>query len=104
MIELHQRHILEEVPPQRLDQEDVGRHDGIGHQRESVVGEARVVAGDEGARDDRQEHQSRRAPHDAPPPACVANALNHASHQEPERHPDEAAVDRHGESRWAASR
>ena len=57
VIELHGRHVVEEILPPRLDQHDLGRHQRAVHQRERVVREARADARDEAAADDHEEHE-----------------------------------------------
>ena len=64
MVELHGRHVVEEILPPRVEHQDFGRHHVAVHQRKRVVGEARADAGDEPARQHHDEHQPAR---DRPP-------------------------------------
>ena len=68
VIELHGRHVPEEIPPPRLEHQDLGRHDVPVHQRKRVVGEAGADARDEAAGDASSRRPARRsrAPSGAP--------------------------------------
>ena len=71
MIELHGRHVPEEVPPRRLEHQDLGRNDRAVHQRERVVREACADAGDEAAGDDHRQHQRESGDRPAPRGPCL---------------------------------
>ena len=62
VVELHRRHVAEEILPPRLDHEDLRRNHVAVHQRERVVGEAGADAGDEAAGQRHDEDQRGDAP------------------------------------------
>jgi len=75
MVELDRGDGLEPVQPEGLERGIAGRDEASVHQRESVVGEPGIEAGDEAAGEDRQEDQGDdRARRAAQPRRCRAAA------------------------------